>query len=244
METRVLRKRKIPVTKHDTNPAATAKSKTTKPSTSTKAKEPPVDVVHVAPVMSKGKNKMQTFIALLRGVNVGGARRLPMKEWKEELTAFGFESVSTYIQSGNAIFRVRNQLPSPEVRVSLATKIAQDITKRRGYDVDAMVIDVETLRKAVKNMPFPTTSEVVSTTVHLYFILPSSEPFRPTLPKDDSGDSCVLIDDVLYVHTPNGFGNSKFARSLAKGLNRPATARNWRSVNKILDLANEIEPKA
>ena len=180
---------------------------------------------------------MNTWIALFRGINVGGHRRLPMKELVVELEKLDLSDVNTYIQSGNAIFH------SDETSASkLSEMIAQAIETSHGFRPDVMVLSADAFRAAAEDNPFP-TSEAASKTVHLYFLAGS-----PTTPKlsllnaaQTGREEYRLGQQVLYLHTPDGFGNSKLAQKVPQALGVSATARNWRTVTKILEIAEQIQ---
>ncbi|MCZ6640235.1 MAG: DUF1697 domain-containing protein [Gammaproteobacteria bacterium] len=180
---------------------------------------------------------MNTWIALFRGINVGGHRRLPMKELVVELEKLDLRDVHTYIQSGNVIFHSDESSAS-----KLSEKIAQAIQTSHGFRPDVMVLSADAFRAAAKDNPFPTT-EATSKTVHLFFL---AEP--PTTPKlsllnaaQTGREEYRLGQQVLYLHTPDGFGNSKLAQKVPQALGVSATARNWRTVTKILEIAEQIQ---
>ena len=180
---------------------------------------------------------MNTWIALFRGINVGGHRKLPMKELVAELEKLGLTDVNTYIQSGNAIFHGDETSAS-----ALSERIAQAILTSHGFLADIMVLSADTFRKAVQGNPFP-TSEASSRTVHLYFLAePLTNPnLSPLDTAKTSAEAYHLSQEILYLHTPDGFGNSKLAQKVPQVLGVPATARNWRSVTKILEIVEQIQ---
>ncbi|MCZ6854931.1 MAG: DUF1697 domain-containing protein [Gammaproteobacteria bacterium] len=179
---------------------------------------------------------MNTWIALFRGINVGGHRKLPMKELVAELEKLGLSKVTTYIQSGNAIFRHEETSET-----ALAEKIAQAIESSHGFLADVMVLSADAFRAAASDNPFP-TSEATSKTVHLYFFTELlTEPKLSLLDEaQTTGEQYQLGQQVLYLHTPNGFRNSKLAQKVPRALGVPVTARNWRTVTKILELVERL----
>src|SRR5579859_7364657 len=116
---------------------------------------------------------MRTWIALLRGVNVVGANKLPMKELVAVLERAGFSSVRTYIQSGNVIFE-----SSAGGARALATRIARLVRCKFGFEPKVMVISRKELERAVRDNPFPGASENHKS-LHLFFL--SERPRRPDL---------------------------------------------------------------
>ncbi len=181
---------------------------------------------------------MSTWIALFRGINVGGHRKLPMKELVTELEKLGLAGVTTYIQSGNAIFHSDEASAS-----SLSDRISKAIQVSHGFLPDVVVLTSEKFRAAVNDNPFP-RSEAAFKTVHLYFL--AEPPTNPELSLLDAaqtgGDEYHLGREVLYLHTPYGYGTSKLAQKIPRALGVPTTARNWRTVTKILEIVAKTKP--
>jgi uncharacterized protein (DUF1697 family) len=178
---------------------------------------------------------MKTWIALLRGINVLGRRKLPMGQLVAELEKLGLSDIRTYIQSGNVVFRSRRRKAS-----ALAAQITKAIGSSHGFEPQVMVLSVEELAEAVAGNPFPTADEE-PTTVHLFFM--AAPPTHADLEAIDAlragREEYVLYGNVFYLRTPDGFGRSKLAQKAERLLGVPTTARNWRSVNRILEMAEE-----
>ena len=175
-------------------------------------------------------------VALFRGINVGGRNRLPMKELVSELEALGLSDVGTYIQSGNAVFRGGAESPA-----GLSDRIAAAVEASHGFRPRVIVLTLEELRAAAHGSPFSKT-EASDKTVHLFLL--AEQPADPDLAKMDAAKAAteeyVLSGKVLYLHTPSGFGRAKLATLIERALGVHAMARNWRSVTKILDLAEQM----
>ncbi len=179
---------------------------------------------------------MNIWIALFPGINVGGHRKLPMRELVPVLENLGLSDVHTYIQSGNVVFRSMGKSPS-----ALSSKIAGAVQSSHGFQPRVLVLSLDAFRDAVAATPFPAT-DAESKTVHLCFL---TEPApRPDLDAMDAvktdSEEYVLSKEVLYLHTPDGLGKSRLAQKVERLLGVQATARNWRSVNKILEIAERI----
>lgn len=99
--------------------------------------------------------RMKTYVALLRGINVGGMNILPMKELAALLEDLGARKVKTYIQSGNVVFRGEQQDPS-----LFSGRISAEIRKRRGFEPDVLLLDDEELDDAMAANPFPEAADV------------------------------------------------------------------------------------
>ncbi len=172
---------------------------------------------------------MDTWIAFLRGINVGGKNRVPMKDLME---AVGFSGVRTYIQSGNIVFE-----HAGGAEVSLAARIAALIGEKHGFRPRAVVLSAKALRAAATENPFG-SGEAMEKVLHFYFL--AEKPPAPDLQGMDAikidSEAYVLMNKVLYLHTPDGFGRSKLAQRVEKLLGVDATARNLRTVTKVLAL--------
>lgn len=179
---------------------------------------------------------MNTSIALLRGINVGGHNKLPMKELKTVLAELGLTDVQTYIQSGNVVFQNgRTDLPA------LAEEISAAIGQSHGFAPQIMLLSLAELVTAVSRNPYPATGEQHKT-LHFYFL--ASAPPDPDLAmlealKADS-EQFALIDAVFYLHAPDGIGRSKLAVKVERALGVAATARNWRTVSTLLEMGTAV----
>ena len=176
---------------------------------------------------------MKTYIALFRGLNVGGSNILPMNELVTVLEKIGARNVKTYIQSGNAVFQ------SEETNASLlSTKISAAIEKSHGFEPRVLLLELEELEKAVESNPFP-EAESEPRALHLYFLetIPENPDFDTLASIKSNRERFALEDGVFYLHAPEGIGRSKLAAKAEKLLGVSATARNWRTVCKIMEMA-------
>ena len=178
---------------------------------------------------------MQTYVALLRGINVGGSHMLPMKDLKLLFEQNGCIGVRTYIQSGNVVFR---SAISDAGR--LAKQVAAAVSKGRGFEPHVLVLTRKELERAAAGNPFPEAADNPAS-VHLSFL---AEPAKNADLKSlnalkTATERFVLKDRVLYLHTPDGLGRSKLAARAERLLGVPATARNWRTVTTLLEMASQ-----
>jgi len=179
---------------------------------------------------------MPVWIALLRAVNVGGNNKLPMASLVSLLEGAGCSEVRTYIQSGNAVFR------SEETDAkALAGRIGDAVLAEHGFRPGVIVLDAAELEHAVTKNPFP-EAEADPTRLHLFFL--SDRPKTPNLDKLNrakaASERYSLSGNLLYFHAPDGVGRSKFPAKVEPALGVKATARNWRTVNKLLEMAREV----
>lgn len=171
------------------------------------------------------------YIALLRGINVGGHNKLPMAELRTFLSAAGFTDVQTYIQSGNVVFSAE-QMPD-----ELAELIAGEIERAFGFRPQVMVLTAEALQAALAANPYPQAADDPKT-LHLYFLKqPATEADVTGMEalKADS-EAFTLTDQALYLYAPYGIGRSKLAEKAERLLGVPATARNLRTVMKLAEM--------
>lgn len=177
---------------------------------------------------------MKTCIALLRGINVGGSHLLPMKELKAVVEKNGCVDVQTYIQSGNVVFR------SAIADVSrLAKQLTAAVSRSHGFEPRVLVLTREELERAAAGNPFPEADENPKS-LHLFFL--AERPAKPDLKGFEAlktkTERFALKGKILYLLTPDGFGASKLAQRAERLLGVEATARNWRTVTTLLDMAN------
>lgn len=175
---------------------------------------------------------MQTFVALLRGINVGGRSRLPMKDLVAILERLGVEHIRTCLQSGNVVFESRQR------RMRLPEDLASAIQKEHGFKPHVLVLEPDAIVGAMISNPFP-EAEQNPKNLHLGFL--ASVPEHPDLAKLESlkkpGERFCLIGPVLYLHAPDGVGRSRLAAASEKAMGVPMTDRNWETVRRIRELA-------
>jgi uncharacterized protein (DUF1697 family) len=182
------------------------------------------------------ENTMNTYIALLRGVNVGGSNKLPMRDLAALLQELGLQSVKTYIQSGNAVFQ-SEQTNARE----LSESITAAIHRSKGFAPYTLILTQEELAAAAAANPFP-EGEAEPKTLHLFFLDGIPQAYDPSaLERVKAPDERYqLIGRVFYLHAPAGIGRSKLAETAGKGWRVNITARNWRTVCEILALARGL----
>jgi uncharacterized protein (DUF1697 family) len=178
---------------------------------------------------------MKTYIALFRGINVGGNNMLPMKELAALLQSLGCQNVKTYIRSGNAVFGHK----SPGIS-ALTIKISAAIHKSHGFKPNVFVLEAADLEKAIASNPFP-EAEPDPKSLHVFFLASTPEhPDVKTLEKvRANSERFKLSGRCFYLHAPDGVGRSKLAAGAERLLGVPATGRNWRTVREIMAMVGE-----
>jgi uncharacterized protein (DUF1697 family) len=172
---------------------------------------------------------MGVRIALLRGVNVGGAGKLPMPAFRALLSEMGLAGVTTYIQSGNAVFT------SDRPAAALEAAIRAAIADRFGFAPETFVLSAEEIAEALTDHPFQKADPA---RVHVFFLRKTPEPDDATLrPLALPGDVWHVGPNRLTLSTPDGIGRSRLARELERRLPQPMTARNLRTLAALHALA-------
>lgn len=141
---------------------------------------------------------MTGYVALFRGINVGGRHSVPMQDLRDILTSLGCEGVQTYIQSGNAVFRSQKDADT------LTSEAKAAIRDKFGFAPRVLLLSIEQYEKIVAANPYPDAEQA---------------------PK--------------YLHAPNGIGRLKLATKVENCLGVEATARNWRTVSKLREMASD-----
>jgi uncharacterized protein (DUF1697 family) len=190
---------------------------------------------------------MASHVALLRGINVGGKNKVAMADLREVVADLGHADVSTYIQSGNVLFSPDPGVADPS---ALAAALAAAITDRLGVNAPVVVLSRDELAAAIAANPFP--AEPDPKRVHA--VLLSGAPAAEAAGKIDAAlerstakgarDELAIVGRTLYLHTPDGFGNSELAAAVLRILASPragvtGTARNWATTLKLLDLCGD-----
>lgn len=177
---------------------------------------------------------MKTYITLLRGINVGGHRKVPMAELRQLLSCYNFYDVKTYIQSGNVIFKT--DLDSNE---ELQHIIEQLLHKKFGFEVSVIVKTPNELQNIFDACPFDKAEKEQS-----YFVvlnkIPNEELVKTASQKSYENDTYYIIKDCIYLYPKLGYGKSKFNLSFfEKTLQVSATARNYKTMLKLLAMGNQ-----
>ena len=175
---------------------------------------------------------MDTYVALFRGINVGGKNSLPMRELVSIIESLGASDVRTYIQSGNVVFQSARKSVS-----SLAKRIATEVRDRYSFEPYVFVMSLAKIEAAIKKNPFP-EAEAEPRSLHLGFL--AYAPKKPDLKKLESlkkeSERFYLIENIFYLYAPEGVGRPKLAASSEKLLGVPMTDRNWNTVCRLRDM--------
>jgi uncharacterized protein (DUF1697 family) len=178
---------------------------------------------------------MTTYIALLRGINVGGHKLIKMPALKACFEGLGLSHVQTYIQSGNVVFA------SDVDATGLLPKIRDGIEQQFGFSVELILNDVTAWHKLVEANPFAKDSANDPQYLHLTLLnkIPDEALIREAAAVETGVDEAfAIIDNAIYLYCPNGYGLTKLDNKFwEKKLKVIATTRNWNTVRQLLQLA-------
>ena len=171
------------------------------------------------------------YLALLRGINVGGKAILPMKELATIFAASGASEVQTLIQSGNVIFKGTDA-------ASIAAAVTREIAKRFGYPGRIVLRSATELRAAYQGNPFHQAGAPLDS-LHVYFLadLPEPTAVKALDPERSPGDSFAVRGREVYLHLPNGMARTKLTNVYFDAkLHTISTARSWKTVAKLVEM--------
>ena len=181
---------------------------------------------------------MKTYIALLRGINVSGHKIIKMETLRKVLEELGFSNISTYIQSGNILFQ-----SDSDDTAKLEHQIAGIITKHFGFDVPVTVVTPDDLKKIVLENPYANDKIEDPAQPYVAFLseVPATDKLGLLQAVDFKGDNFINIEKALYLQYINHAGDSKLSNSIIESkLKLKATSRNWKTVLKLIELAEAI----
>jgi uncharacterized protein (DUF1697 family) len=174
---------------------------------------------------------MPIYTSMLRGINVGGHKRIKMDRLRESFEAMGFEQVKTYIQSGNVVFKAGKMSLA-----ALSTKIEEKILADFGFSVSVISRGADEIANTIKNNPFLRQSGINPEKLHVAFLSEAPEPSalkkleKLTLKPDQSR----CLGQEVYLYFPNGVSSSSLWKHPLDGvLSVVTTTRNWKTVNTL-----------
>ena len=177
---------------------------------------------------------MPAYVALLRGINVGGNRMIKMADLRRIFVAAGADEVATYIQSGNVVFTHASRSER-----TLAAELEKRIAKTAGFAVPVVLRTAGQLARVLESSPFP---DADVDHLHVAFMAARSPANSPAIDaRAFAPERCASVGRELYLYLPDGMGRSKLAAAVLakpKAIGAGGTARNWRTVLKLNELAS------
>ena len=182
--------------------------------------------------------RASTFIALLRGINVGGHNRVPMSELRSACEDHGWAGAQTYIQSGNLLLRA----PSAPARVE--EELERLIERTFGLTIAVIVRTAAEWSASVRRNPFPDASrtEPMAVMLALSKERPRKDAAAELAARAADGERIERAGDDLWIHFARGMGKSKLSpQVLDRLVGSPVTMRNWRTVVTLEEMAVEVD---
>jgi uncharacterized protein (DUF1697 family) len=174
---------------------------------------------------------MPIYVSLLRGINVGGNKKIKMHNLRSSLEALGLEKVKTYIQSGNVVFKSSKISP-----VALSRKIENRILGDFGFSVSVISRTADEIENTIASNPFLTQPGIDPEKLHVAFLsgAPASAALKKLAELTQAPDQARCLGPELYLYFPNGVsGSSLWKHPLDRVLAVVTTTRNWRTVNTL-----------
>ena len=176
---------------------------------------------------------METFLALLRGVNVGG-KTCKMEALRALFEKLGASHVRTYAQSGNVVFA------APQASAArLSSTIEARLLREFGFPIRVLVKTLKELEQILKRNPFVKDKAIDQSKLHVTFLsgIPKETGAQDLERLAAAGERFHILDEQIYLYCPNGYGRTKLSNNaIEKKLSLVATTRNWRSVNALLTM--------
>jgi uncharacterized protein (DUF1697 family) len=180
---------------------------------------------------------MATYISMLRGINVGGHRRIKMDQLRESFEALSFRQVQTYIQSGNVVFRTRELSPA-----ALSKRIEERILHDFGFSVAVVSRTADDMGVAIRNNPFLKQRRIDQEKLHVTFLSEAPAPcaLKRLLDLAALPDQSHCSGKEIYLYLPNGVSGSSLMKTpLDRVLSVAATTRNWKTVNQLYEMCRD-----
>jgi uncharacterized protein (DUF1697 family) len=183
---------------------------------------------------------MATYIAILRGINVSGQKKVNMYELKDLFSALNFKNVKTYIQSGNVVFNADTTGLS-----QISAHIEQKIVEKYGFAVPVLIKTYPEMISIIHHNPFLNEPDIDTTKLHVTFLY--DEPLPSNVDKTNGfhyePDRFIISGREVYVFCLKGYGRTKLHNNFFESkLKVAATTRNWQTVNELTKMAATDNP--
>lgn len=186
--------------------------------------------------MQAENRRMTRYISILRGINVGGKRKILMADLRQLFKKLGFSNTTSYIQSGNIIFDYEKNVEVKE----LEDKIQEAIFKAYGFEVPVIIRSVNEIEHSISNNPFLNSNEIER--LHLTFLKETPDTINLeqineyNFPSDDFN----IMGKNVFIYCSEKYSDSKLTNTFfEKKLKVTATTRNWKTVNKLFEIATK-----
>lgn len=175
---------------------------------------------------------MKIFLSILRGINVSGQKKIPMTELRILYEELNFKNITTYIQSGNVVFKSTNFIDLPK-------KIEQKIFERYNFNVPVIIRTPDEMQSIVEKNPFLKLKDVDLSKLHVVYLVdnPKQENIDKLKSYNYEPDIFSVSGKEVYLYCPNGYGNTKLTNNFFENkLKVTATTRNWNTTNQLFKI--------
>lgn len=180
---------------------------------------------------------MHTYISLLRGINVGGHKKIKMADLRQLYSSLGLAKVKSYVQSGNVVFDTTSA-----DRTDIASQIESAIESAYGFHVPVLLRTADELQTLIEQNPLLPLTAGETKNHYVLFLdrLPTVEEVTQLGTPVDGQEQFAPLNDALFVYYPKGAGRTKLTTNyFERKLSVAGTMRNWRTLNKLFTLASE-----
>jgi uncharacterized protein (DUF1697 family) len=177
---------------------------------------------------------MAVYVAMLRGINVGGRKPIKMEQLRKSFEALGFEQVKTYIQSGNVVFNTAKLSPA-----GLSKRIEESILRDFGHSVSVISRTLDEMGKTIASNPFLKKRGIDQAKLHVMFLpeAPVPSDLKQFEGLTTAPDQSRCLGKEIYLYLPNGVAESSLANNpLERRVLKRATMRNWRTVSNLYQM--------
>jgi uncharacterized protein (DUF1697 family) len=173
----------------------------------------------------------ENYIAILRGINVSGQKKVNMAELRLLLSNLGLQDLETYIQSGNIVFKADQKVDE------LAATIKERILNHFGFEVPTLILHADEMDKVIQENPFQ--HKDLSKVYVTFLSFQPNDHLIESLPPSPNSNECYLVKGkAIYVYCPDGYGRTKINNMFfERKLKTTATTRNWKTCMKLWEMA-------
>ena len=174
---------------------------------------------------------MNVYIALLRGINVGGGNKILMADLKALFVSLNFSDPITYLQSGNVVFSTDTEDISA-IEIDLKSKILEVF----GYDIEVFILSESSFRDVYEKNQFIQDKYLDTKKMCVVFLKGNPDPDKFDLIKNNPNfqEKMILLNKTIYMYYVNGVGRSKVSNNYFENkLKLKATSRNWNTVSNL-----------
>jgi uncharacterized protein (DUF1697 family) len=181
---------------------------------------------------------MPTYVAMLRGINVGSGKIVKMERLRASFEALGFDRVRTYVQSGNVFFE--SEQKSAAV---LSKRVEEKIQRDFGFAVPVLLKTSKEMEQTVSDNPLVKEKGIDHSKLHVTFLSdpPPKTAVKALEPLATGRERFRILNREIYLYCPDGYGRTKLSNNaIEKKFSVVATTRNWRTVNTLLEMCRSL----